>query len=272
MGFTLDSPATVVTARSTVWLRHGTVKSFLGLSWLLGLTSTCLCVGIVGMFALDVPLFQLKTLEDLVDDSALAMVETSMAELQSQEAAEEEMAEEAAEMPVEITELVETPPEIQELPELVEAMTLEDIFAVPSAPKIEDALRPVDPVVKPRPAPPPPRPRTTTVVKRTGTASPNAQPGAVGGAVGGTGRASGSGKGKFPSPPYPSFARSGGMQGTVRLSISVGASGAVEGVSVTSSTGYSALDSYAVSWVQRNWRWPGGAANRYSLPLTFRLR
>jgi TonB family protein len=62
------------------------------------------------------------------------------------------------------------------------------------------------------------------------------------------------------------------MQGTVRLSISVGPSGAVEGVSVIGSTGFSALDSYAASWVRRNWRWPGGASNRYTLPLTFRLR
>jgi TonB family protein len=58
----------------------------------------------------------------------------------------------------------------------------------------------------------------------------------------------------------------------VRLSISVGPAGAVEGVSIIGSTGFSALDEYAASWVRRNWRWPGGASNRYTLPLTFRLR
>lgn len=230
-------------------------------------------VGIVGVFAADLPPIHLKTLEDLVNQDDLPMIETSMAELMSQEAAEEEAAEEVAELPVEITEPVETPPEVEDLPELVEPLTQEDIFAIPSAPKIEEALRPVDPVVKPKPrTPSPPRPRTSTVAKRTGTGSPNANPGAVGGVAGGTGSSRGTGKGKFPAPPYPSFARSGGMQGTVRLSISVGATGAVEGVNVISSTGYSALDSYAVSWVRRNWRWGGGAANRYTLPLTFRLR
>jgi len=265
-------PSIAAQESSATWRRRGSVKSFVSLCWLVGTSACFLTVGLVGMLAADLPPIHLKTLEDLVSAEELPMVETSMAELQSQEAAEEEASEEVAELPVEITEPVETPPEVQDLPELVEPMTQEDIFAIPSAPKIEDAMRPVDPVVKPKPRTPTPRPSPTNVVKRTGTGSPNATPGAIGGTAGGTGTARGSGKGKFPAPPYPSFARSGGMQGTVRLSISVGATGAVEGVNVVSSTGYSALDSYAVSWVRRNWRWGGGSANRYTLPLTFRLR
>lgn len=247
------------------------MQSHLGLSWLVAFTATFLAVGLVGM-APYVPVYHLKTLEDLAKQEDAPMIETSMAELQSLQEAQEEVAEETTELPVEITEELETPQPMEDLPELVEAMTLEDIFAVPSAPKIEDALRPVDPVVKPRPRPAPTPNKPRSSVASSGTGSPNARPGAVGGTAGGTGTGKGSGKGKFPAPPYPSFARSAGMQGTVRLSISVGASGAVEGVSVMSSTGYSALDSYAVSWVRRNWRWPGGASNRYTLPLTFRLR
>ncbi|MEZ5385848.1 MAG: TonB family protein [Prosthecobacter sp.] len=253
-------------ARSAVWQRRSTVQAVLALSWIVGISASFLTVGIIGLFAADVPPIHLISLEsDTVDDQV--MIETTMAELQTLEASEEQLPETEPELPVEIAEAVETPPENFDLPEVAEAMTMDDVFSVPTAPKIEDALRPVDPVVKPKPAPTPPRPRTPSVARSSGTPSTTSQSGTAGG----TG-ASGTGRGKFPSPPYPSFARSGGMQGTVRLSISVGASGAVESVSVMGSTGFSALDEYAASWVRRNWRWPGGTAKRYSLPLTFRLR
>ncbi|MBL9180101.1 MAG: hypothetical protein JNM65_18710 [Verrucomicrobiaceae bacterium] len=172
------------------------------LSWLVGITGSCLAVGLVGLFAADLPPIHLKTLEDEAD-SSLAMVETSMAELQTLDA-EETVAQDAPELPVEIPEAVEAPPESLDLPEIAEAMTMEDIFAIPTAPPIQDALKPVDPVVKPKPRP-------------------------------------------TPHPRPQSVARSSG-------------------------TGYSTLGSYASAWVRRNWRWPGGAANRYPLPLTFRLR
>ncbi len=268
MGFDFAKPSESAPKPAAVWRRGSTLQALVALSWNVGLCAAFLAIGIVGMFADDLPPIHLKTLEDDLS-SELAMVETSMAELQSQ-AEEEATTEDIAEVPVEIPDVVETPMESLDLPEVAEAMTMEDIFAIPTAPKIEDALKPVDPVVKPKPQPTP-RPRTQTVARTSGTPG-TSRTGTAGGAPGGTGSATGGGRGKFPSPPYPSFARSSGMQGTVRLSISVGPSGAVEGVSVISSTGYSALDSYASSWVRRNWRWPGGAANRYTLPLTFRLR
>ncbi len=254
-------------AGSSIWQRRSTVQALLALSWVVGISASFLTVGIIGMFAADVPPIHLLSLEDEAADEQV-MIETTMAELLTLEAVEDQPAETEPLLPVEIPEAIETPPENFDLPEIAEAMTLEDVFAVPTAPKIEDALRPVDPVVKPKPAPAPPRPRTPTVARSSGgTPSTTSQSGTAGG----TG-ASGTGRGKFPSPPYPSFARSGGMQGTVRLSINVGASGAVESVTVMGSTGFSALDEYAASWVRRNWRWPGGSAKRYSLPLTFKLR
>lgn len=269
LDLTMPNPASAAVARLMVWRRRSTLEALIALSWVVGITGSCLAVGIVGMFAADLPSIHLRSLED--DNAAdLAMIETSMAELQTLDA-NEAVAEKEPELPVKIPDAVETPPESLDLPEVAEAMTMEDIFAIPTAPKIEDALKPVDPVVKPKPQPAP-RPHTQTVARSSGTPSTTSNTGIAGGAAGGTGTARGTGRGKFPAPPYPSFARSGGMQGTVRLSISVGASGAVEGVSVISSTGYSALDNYASSWVRRNWRWPGGAANRYTLPLTFRLR
>jgi len=271
MGLDLTPPpvSSPAVARPVVWRRQSTLEALISLSWIVGITSSCLVVGIVGMFAADLPPIHLKTLSDLENAAEVPMIETSMAELQTLEATNEVPAETEPVLPVEIPETVETPPENLDLPEIAEAMTLEDVFAIPTAPKIDDALRPVDPVVKPKPTPAPPRPRTP--VASSGTRSSTPQPGAAG-ATGGTGASGGGGKGKFPAPPYPAFARGAGMQGTVRLSISVGPSGAVDGVTVIGSTGFSALDSYAASWVRRNWRWPGGASSRYTLPLTFRLR
>jgi len=258
-----------IPAKAALWRRSSTIQSWVTLCWVVGISGCFLTVGLLGLLAADLPPIHLRSLEaDLATEHA--MIETSMAELQTLEASEDEPAETEPVLPVEIPEAIETPPETLDLPELAEALTMEDVFAIPTAPKIEDALRPVDPVVKPKPAPAPtPRPRTQTTTRST-TPAATPRSGTAGGS--GTGGATGSGRGKFPSPPYPAFARSGGMQGTVRLSISVGASGAVESVTVMGSTGFSALDSYAASWVRRNWRWPGGSANRYTLPLTFRLR
>jgi TonB family protein len=268
MGFTFSNAvAAPAPARPlALWRRQATIQVVVALSWTVAVTASFLAVGIIGMFAADLPPIHLKSLADLENAVELPMIETSMAELQTLEASNEQPAETEPLLPVEIPEAIETPPETLDLPEVAEAMTLEDVFAIPTAPKIEDALRPVDPVVKPKPAPTPPRPRTP--VASTGTRSNTPQAGTAGG----TGTAGSGGRGKFPAPPYPDFARGAGMQGTVRLSISVGPSGAVESVTVMGSTGFSSLDEYAASWVRRNWRWPGGSSNRYTLPLTFRLR
>lgn len=262
---TSTSPQTGSASATVLWRRRATVQTVLTLAWTVGISVSFLVVGMVGMFAADLPPIHLKTLADLGAVEDLPMIETSMAELQTQEANEEPVAEEETVLPVEIPETMETPPENLDLPEIAEAMTLEDVFAIPTAPKIEDALRLVAPVVKPKPAPVPPRPRTP-VASTTRSTTPQA------GTAGGTGNSGSGGRGTYPAPPYPSFARSAGMQGTVRLSISVGPSGAVDGVSVIGSTGFSALDEHAAAWVRRNWRWPGGAAKRFTLPLTFKLR
>lgn len=260
------SSAAVVSAASVVRRGSGLARVVITLSWLVGITGSFLTVGVIGMFAADLPPIHLKTLEDLDESAELPMVETSMAELLAMEANEEPSAEIEPVLPVEIPEAIETPPETLDLPEIAEAMTMEDVFAIPTAPKIEDALRPVDPVKRQTPTAPS-RPRSAAVASSGGTRSGTSQAGTAGG----SGTAGSGGKGKFPQPSYPDFARSSGMQGTVRLSISVGPSGSVEGVSVIGSTGFSSLDEYAASWVRRNWRWPAGASHRYTLPLTFRL-
>ncbi|MBE7494364.1 MAG: energy transducer TonB [Verrucomicrobiaceae bacterium] len=250
-----------------VWRFRALQDVPVGLSWLLGISAGFLSIGIAGIFAAEMPVIHLKTLADVMHADDLPLIETTMAELQAQNEEEPAPAEDA---PPETPEILEieipeaTPPDL-DLPEVAEAMTQEDIFAIPTAPKIEDALKPVDPVIRPKPAPAP-------TPRRSATAS--ARPSTPGGSPGGTGTATrSSGRMITPAPPYPSFAKSQNMQGTVRLSLSVGPSGAVEGATVISSTGFSALDSYAASWVRRNWRFPAtGTGRRYTLPLSFRLR
>lgn len=248
------------------WRRKGTVKTFVGLCWVLGTCATFLTVGVVGMFAKDVPWYELKTLEALAKVEDLdEMTEAAMAELQGDSGPMDEVAEEPVELPAEITEILESPPEVQDLPELVEAMTPEDIFAIPTAPRIEDALRPVDPVAKPKPRPAPAKPRATVAKSTGGAGVPNGSPGGmVGGVPGGTGTAP-AGRLIQPKPPYPSFAGSAGMHGRCQLVLNFGTSGRVESASIVSSTGYSALDSYTADYIQRKWYYQGGLPARKSV-------
>lgn len=267
MGYERPKPSFAASCPpATLVVRHrsGLVQVVIALSWIVGITGSFLTVGVIGMFAADLPPIHLKTLEDLDESTDLPLMETSMAELQAMGESAEQSTEPEPVLPVEIPETIETPPENLDLPEIAEAMTMEDIFAIPTAPKIENALRPIDPVIKRVTTPQ--RPRPGPVAKSSGTGSNSTQSGAAGG----TGTANGSGKGRFPKPPYPGFASSAGMQGTVRLTISVGPSGAVESVIVSGTSGFNALDEYSANWVRRNYRWPAsGSAQRYVLPLRY---
>lgn len=237
------------------------------LSWLVAIAASYLAVGLVGVFEPAGMVEMTFSGTKGRGTDAPAAVETTMAELQAQSETTEPVVTETPPEAIEPPEIetIETPP--LDLPELTEVLSTEDVFTMPAAPRIEEALKPVEPM----PAKP--------VVKRVASqsqpsASPRTTSGATGSPGGGGGTAaSGSGaKGRFPEPPYPSFARSRGMQGTCMLTIVVGASGSVENVSVGSSTGFSDLDRYASSWVRRNWRWPAGDTRSFHLPISFRLR
>jgi protein TonB len=54
-------------------------------------------------------------------------------------------------------------------------------------------------------------------------------------------------------PPYPEIARRLSQQGSVRLSIEVGADGRVSNAAVVGSSGTAALDDAAVDWVKNHW-------------------
>lgn len=82
----------------------------------------------------------------------------------------------------------------------------------------------------------------------------------------------GGGGGTFPSPSYPASARSAGLQGSLRLMVTVEASGVPSSVTVASSSGHVVLDGAARDHVQRRWRWPAGQVRRYTVPIKFVLK
>lgn len=268
MGFNLPKPRTAAAGSAARVVQRGGnwARVLITLSWLVGITGSFLTVGVIGMFADDLPPIHLKTLEE--------DVETPLEEiLNGDQMGLPDTAEQSAEgdpvLPTVISEAIETPPENLDLPEIAEAMTLEDVFAVPTAPKIEDALRPIDPVAKPKPAPQ--RTLNTAVAAGGGGASSGRTQGGQAGGMGGRGNGTG-GKWINPKPPYPDFAERAGMHGTVRLKISVSPSGVIESVSVISTSGYSPLDESAASWVRREWRAPAtGVARSFSQPFNFKL-
>lgn len=161
--------------------------------------------------------------------------------------------------PLPVIETPLTPPEMAEI--------------TPQQPLIEPPPRvqesPPPPKPKPKPEPKPkarPRPVATK-------AKPSAKPGA--GAPDGSGAPtlfSGGGQGRFPSPAYPSSARSSRMQGSVRLLVVVEPSGMPSSISVSSSSGFQLLDEAASDHISRRWRWPAGDVRHYLVPVRFVLR
>lgn len=88
--------------------------------------------------------------------------------------------------------------------------------------------------------------------------------------------ASGANYGYNPKPKYPSIARSRGWEGKVVLNVRVSASGNVEGVSVSSSSGHDVLDDAAVAAVE-GWRFvpakrgDTAVASTVHVPINFKL-
>jgi protein TonB len=251
----------------------------MALSWVLALCLTCLSVGVIGLTAPVKQPLQLLTMASAPqgeENIELAMMEMSAppAEASPDTTASETTLEIPLPEPEFLPEL--TAQTFEELLELADVLTTEDLFIVPAAAPIETLLKPETPR-RPEPTPAPaPRPRTSpaTTTSRSPTAfGSSTATGSTTGGSGGTGTQSrGSSKGFFPAPPYPAAARSRGLQGTVYLSITFGADGRVTGASVSRSSGYSDLDRAASDWVRRNWRAPAGQTGTYRQPVQFRLR
>jgi TonB family protein len=163
-------------------------------------------------------------------------------------------------------------PEVSEVldePLLVEVLDADELLAVPPAAAVEAMVEPLARGrAEPRVNPAVPR---RAAAAATGAATAGVATGAAG-ETGAAGRPRGTGVARLPAPPYPSFARSRGLQGTTFLSITVSPSGSVTKVEVVGSSGYSELDRYAADWVQKRWRWPAGDQRIFRQPVVFRLR
>ena len=246
-----------------------------GWSWLLAFTACFLVVGIIGLqgdLGPDVVLRSYQPPSAMLDSAADSAV---MADLVSTEAAKEITPELAVEVAQEIPPAVELVTQTQELPDLVEALATEDLFTLSTAPKIEETLRPKDPSPQkpelrrtPTPTPARSAPKRTTSTRTSGTGTGS------GTGASGSGAGSGSGGGAFiiPRPTYPSSLRSLGVQGTVKLRITVGTSGRASSVTVIGTSGNSTLDQYAAGWVRRNGKAPPGEVRTVIAPLSFVLR
>jgi TonB family protein len=167
-------------------------------------------------------------------------------------------------------------PEVSEVldePLLVKVLDADELLAVPPAAAVEAMVEPLARGrAEPRVNPAVPRRAATATATGTTGAAAAATTGATAGATGAAGRPGGMGVARLPAPPYPSFARSRGLQGTTFLSITVSPSGSVAKVEVAGSSGYSELDRYAAGWVQKRWRWPAGDQRIFRQPVVFRLR
>jgi protein TonB len=166
-----------------------------------------------------------------------------------------------------VGEVTETAP--PELPEVFEIPPVPEITP-PLTPPEMVALTPLEPVIEKRlPASKPPEPKPGTAARNAATQT-RAQ-----GAGAGSGEpqmfTGGAGGGRFPAPSYPASARSAGLQGSLRLTVTVEASGLPGAVSVSSSSGHAILDNAARDHIQRRWRWPAGEVRRYIVPVKFVL-
>jgi protein TonB len=168
-------------------------------------------------------------------------------------------------------------------------------IAIPPLPGITPPLQPPEmaelqvpetivepqPVQRPQePRPPAPAPPTESKSKPAAAQAavkPAAGPGRPG-KPGGTPGASqpvpfsAAGGGSFPSPSYPSSARSARIEGTVVLLVTVESSGTPSAVEIRTSSGHTVLDNAARDHLRRNWRWPSGESRLFLVPIKFVLK
>jgi protein TonB len=177
--------------------------------------------------------------------------------------------------PEEVLEEIVPPEEVvmeEPVPEVVEPVMPENvIFPVPEKQEFVEPIKMVEvkpkPEPKPKPKPPTPRPRPQTV-QSSGTGTGGGTSGAgTGMRTGGVGS-----RGKFPAPPYPSWARAAGVSGSVTVAIATDAAGAVTSVRILATSGSSRLDADTCAFIQRRWRFPAAAPTTRRQPVIFKLR
>ena len=239
-------------------------NAHLASSWTAGIAGLFLAIGLSGA---GTPLLPENPTEAFVIETGdLVMLEALEAPPSpaTVESPPESAAAAASTVELEIPRVPEITPPLT-VPEMAEIIPLEAVTERPAAPP--DA-KPA--VVKPRPAAAT-RPSAPGGIPSTQT-GPSTLPSGKPGGTGPLSTASGSGKGRFPQPSYPAAARRSGLQGNVRLAITVEAGGLPSSVSVVSSSGHAMLDAAARDQVQRRWRWPAGGVRQFIIPVRFVLK
>jgi len=233
-----------------------TSNAYLLSTWSAGIALLCLGIGMQGAGMPLLPASELP-LADVTEDTIIMVEEFTPAPAPADQSVAEPPPPEPEE-DIEIPPLPEITPPLTP-PEMVEITPLEEAPPPPPMPKpVEKKPEPPKPAPAPKPAP---RPASKPAVSSTsGSGSSPA-----------TFNRSGS-AGRFPDPPYPASARAAKVQGSVRLLVTVEASGIPSAVEVTSSSGSGALDSAARDTISRRWRWPAGAVRKFIVPIRFVLQ
>ena len=161
----------------------------------------------------------------------------------------------------------ETPPEQE-----VEIPPVPEITPPLTPPEVPELL-PVDtppppPPAKVKPPEAKPKPKAETTPRRS---APTAGTSKGEGNGNSPTLFTGGGAGSFPKGSYPAAARSMRQQGTVRLLVTVEASGLPSSVEVQTSSGFGSLDSGALDQIRRHWRWPAGPVRHYVIPYHYEL-
>lgn len=190
---------------------------------------------------------------------------------------EETLQEQAAETP-EAPELAPDIPEVPDLPEIAETEPLPEVPDLPE-PKPRPSADTVN-IAKPRPPAPKASVKRSDDARR-GTDRPVArrtESGSGTGSGSGSNRGAGSGDtgaarfagGRMPKPSYPANARKQGVEGTVRVSITVDESGTVVSASIVSAS-HPALNDRSILGTINRWKFrPGARATRIA-PIRFTL-
>lgn len=250
-------------------------ESLCALSWLAGISSTFLLIGLVGMLRFELPMIITLSGAAGMGASEVASQDTTMAELQAMEEAPEIVANEVATPEVvDVPETLEVPQDMLDLPELTEALITEDLFTVPAAPRIETALTPVDPAL-PKPQPKP-KPAVAKARPSRATTTAAATPGGTQGSGGGSSKGSATGKNIKSKLKFPSGASSRNVSGSLTLRMQVNAVGEIISATVVSSNctngGFTTSEqNQIISDIRRKWRLPSYANSTIVQPVKFEL-
>ena len=235
-----------------------TSSAYLISAWSAGIALLCLGIGLHGASA---PLLPMNdgTVHSLVSDDTV-MVEMFQPPAAAAATEESPPEPETKEADIEIPPLPEITPPLTP-PEMVEITPIEQLRETPKPKPMEKKPEVPRPAPSPKPTPrPASKPAATSGIANAGSGSSPVTFNRAGSA------------GRFPDPSYPASARAARQQGTVRLLVTVEASGIPSSVEVTTSCGTGSLDRAARDTVSRRWRWPAGVVRKFIIPVRFVLQ